>query len=222
MKKIIMCFVCVLVTFVFFGVDCFANNKTLAAYNAFRTNATYTGKLFQVGLMGNYYKVQTLGPSNSYATHTTNVCLMNISNEYNCNTSSMYMNHNYECNVSDFVAFDAQTTRGYEYLFMYGAGIRDNDNYTDSQTSQNSFPAVYGNTTLYSSDIVPVDDKTVLYNNLDTSYSKVVVCLFADVAKGDITCKQYQSWWWGDQEIWNLTSTAYFVSNISIGLRYYN
>ena len=124
-----------------------------------------------------------------------------------------------EC--SCFTAFETETKRGYEYTFMYGSGIIDKDDESASREGQVSFPSVYGNTTLYSSDIKKSNNKSEKYD-IEPGHKKAVLALVGDVAKGKVTCRQYHSLWWGKHQLWEVTTYVYFVSNYSVTLRYFD
>ena len=223
MKKKLFSLILFLCLFFMGGVSSFADENTTTAYTTLSTNATFTGKWFRDGWIDNYYVVQT-SKNSSYAESSEATIIMYLTDFFDVeNKEFLYISPKYavkdEC--SYFTAFETDTRRGYEYTFMYGSGIKDKNDESDSREGQVSFPSVYGNTTLYSSDIKKLNNKSDKYD-IEPGHKKAVLALVGDVAKGKVTCRQYQSLWWGQQQLWEVTTYLYFVSNFSITLKYFD
>lgn len=209
-----------LVLFIFITLNCSANSSTETMKTIFNLNSTLTGKKFKSGMLDNYYKVCTLG-SNSDVEKIDNAYVMNLSDVIDISNWNDYIvpkgfTVNYSCNVEQFVAFSNGTTRGYEYLLMYGADLVD-DSETNSREGQTLFPSVIGNTNLVSSDIKKVNGTISLY--VEPGHTKAIVALYGDVVYGKVVCKQFHNFF-GEHQLWSCDTTAYYVSNIRTELLY--
>ncbi len=216
------CFVLItfLVLFVFFSLSCSADTSTETMKTVINSNSTMTGKKFKSGILDNYYKICALG-SDSNVKKIDNAYIMNLSDVIDISNWKDYIvpksfDINYYCAVNQFVAFSNETTRGYEYLLMYGANLVD-DSETNSREEQTIFPSVIGNTNLASSDIKKVNGTTSLI--VEPGHTKAIVALYGDVAYGKVVCKQFHNFW-GERQLWSCETTAYYVSNFRTELLY--
>ncbi|MDE5715460.1 MAG: hypothetical protein K2I42_04940 [Anaeroplasmataceae bacterium] len=66
-------------------------------------------------------------------------------------------------------------------------------------------------------------DSSTYYSDIDrVNKNKATLYLKGDVIKVVLTVKQYQSWWWGDQQLTSKEVTAYVICNLYDSIEYSN
>lgn len=177
-----------------------------------QVNSETKGKKFTVGIMGNYYKICL---NNNIASVYEDVKVLKCSNtEVVSSLGEKGIQRTKNILDSNVAGFSVNLPRGYGYTLLYALGITDN-----SKTNESYRETTDLSVALYSSKsdticLTEVVDSSTYYSDIDRSKLKATLFLVGDIIKVDLTVKQYQSLWWGDQPLYTEEVTAYVICNL--------
>ena len=167
-----------------------------AIKNKLETNMEIKGKKFQVGMMGNYYKICLHG----------NPAWVYEDIKIFQRTKTIL--------ASNVVGFSVNLPRGYGFTLLYGMNLTDDSKTNETFRETTDLTVQLLSSTLDTIFLTEVEASSTYYSSIDRSKNKATLYLVGDVIKVNLTVKQYQSWWWGDQLLYSEEVTAYVICNL--------
>lgn len=178
-------------------------------------NAVTDGKYFKIGMMGNFYQVER---KNARSKIHHNVYLTQISEDISSSEiENNLIPRKYIAKDNIIVGFNGEVQCGYGKTLLYGLGYeRFYDDSLDTSTKNYKDSCVMSGIikTFYTTEIVENTQMYKLTTNEYQKYDYVNLWLVADIIEADVTLRQYQKWWWGNQNLWTANITAYVMCNV--------
>ncbi len=183
-----------------------------AIKNKLETNTEIKGKKFQVGMMGNYYKVCLHGnPAWVYE----DIKILQCSNTQRISTlGENGLQRTKTILANNVVGFSVNLPRGYGFTLLYGMNLTDDSKTNETFRETTDLTIQLLSSTLDTIFLTEVEASSTYYSSIDRSKNKATLYLVGDVIKVNLTVKQYQSWWWGDQPLYSEEVTAYVICNL--------
>lgn len=214
MKRITKFFIFSIILCMFFisSMNVSAEVNTVDVQSKLQTNSEYIGKKFRVGMLENYYQI-CLSSNNSVYIYNDVKILKCSETVTISNIDNNGIRRNKYILNSEIVGFSIAIPRGYGYTLLYGMGMT-NDSKTNDSNEDNTDLYVSLGGTYYTICTTEVVNSSAYYSNIDRNHKKATLYMVADVVKVKLTVKQFQIWWWGNQELFSQEVTAYVICNL--------
>ncbi len=178
---------------------------------------SYKSKNYKSGIIDNYLVVETSG----VADLRKNQKICALTDYYEIYSSTPFtVNKNITEKYPTFIAFnEANIKDGYMYTLFNGLGLCNDENTTSTNKDGRSFHHIGVYPELWTTCLAE-NYASHTFDNIPIGKKGVQLMLMGDIVVTNITIKQYQKLWFGDDRLEMKTVTAYICCNVK-GVDYY-